>query len=97
MMNIKLNYLDILENINAQAYAWNVIHTMVINTRKFTIKTNAKGTNNIKQSPSPSGFVNVTTSDAFSLTDGPTIYIAEDVDKIRANAVAVNAFMSLPF
>ena len=26
--------------------------------------------------------MNITTCDAFTLTDGPTIYIAEDVDKI---------------
>jgi hypothetical protein len=80
MMNIKLNYLDILENINAQDYSWNVIHTMILNTRKFKIKPNTKGADS--KSTSQSGFVNVTTSDAFSLTDGPTIYIAEDVDKI---------------
>jgi hypothetical protein len=113
MMNIKLNYLDILENINTQSYSWNVIHTMILNERKFKIKPNSKivdantlvktksfdnsGTTldtvydlkrsasfdpNKKKSANPTGFVNVTTSDAFSLTDGPTIYIAEDVDKI---------------
>ena len=107
MINIKLNYLDILENINVNMYAWNVIYNEFYNNRKFKIKPNEKNTsetitktksldhpiykNNLPRTISvdnntnvikSNSLVNITTSDAFSLTDGPTIYIAEDVEKI---------------
>jgi len=79
MMNIKLNYLDILENINVAIWSWQVIHSTFISDRKYKIKPNSK----ICPTNTPnSGLVNITTADAYSLTDGPTIYIAENVDKI---------------
>lgn len=83
MMNIKLNYLNILENINITVWNWSVIHSTFITNRKYKIKPNDKNTNYDTSAKNPStGLVNVTTSDAYSLTDGPTIYIAQDVDKI---------------
>jgi len=112
MMNIKLNYLNILENINTTVWNWSVIHSTFTARRNCKIKPNEKNntTTNLiktksfdnsdntlntvydlkrtisydphKKTIPPSGLVNVTTSDAYSLTDGPTIYIAQDVDKI---------------
>jgi len=105
MINIKLNYLDIIENINVNMYAWNVIYNEFYNNRKLKIKPNEKNITRIKSLDSETkntvydfkktisldttnqdnkinNLINITTSDAFSLTDGPTIYIAEDVEKI---------------
>uniref|UniRef100_A0A6C0BT08 Uncharacterized protein n=1 Tax=viral metagenome TaxID=1070528 RepID=A0A6C0BT08_9ZZZZ len=112
MLNIKLNYLNILDSINNSLYKWTVIYNMFIGTRIYKFTPNPKGieSDNLTKAHSfdsktsnnsnifdfkrtishditskhikSSGLVNITTSDSYTLTDGPTIYIASDVDKI---------------
>lgn len=64
MTSLKLFYLEVLGNIQAEAYP--AIYKALMATRKKIHETN----------------VNVTTTDAYTLTDGPTIFLAEDINKI---------------
>jgi hypothetical protein len=69
MNQIKLYYLDILENINENI--WDLIQTQYCKSRKIYYKST----------------ILVTTSDAHTLTDGPTIFLSADVDKIAEMCV----------
>ena len=64
MINIKLYYLNLLENI--QPEEWQNIYTHLLGKR---IKKQASN-------------INIVTADAHTLTDGPTIFLADDVEKI---------------
>lgn len=64
MINIKLYYLNLLENI--QPAFWCDIHN------------NLQARRAKKQASS----INIVTADAHTLTDGPTIFLADDVEKI---------------
>jgi hypothetical protein len=64
MASLKLFYLEVLGNINAEAYP--AIYQALNSSRQKVHESN----------------VNATTSDAYTLTDGPTIFLAEDVNKI---------------
>jgi hypothetical protein len=64
MSSLKLFYLDLLGNLNSEAYA--DIYQALTATRQKTHDSN----------------VNVTTTDAYTLTDGPTIFLADDITKI---------------
>ena len=106
---IKINYLDLLQNINICDYSWSNIFQYFQNEKTTKIKprnsdnvftdynlkktksqegtieqaTSFRRTTSLSSKPSlANSLVNITTSDAFTLTDGPTIYIARDVDKI---------------
>lgn len=64
MNNIKLYYLNLLENI--QPESWQNYYKLLL-------------TNRIKKQTSN---INIVTTDAHTLTDGPTIFLADDVEKI---------------
>jgi hypothetical protein len=71
MTSIKLYYLILLTSVK-EVY-WNAIHQHFISTQTSRIS----GSNN---SAVPGAMI--TTSDAHTLTDGPTIFLAENVEKI---------------
>jgi hypothetical protein len=71
MNSLKEYYLNILLHIDVDK--WPEIYTHMQNERKYRFY----GTNNI-----PSMGVYATTSDAHTLTDGPTIYLVDDIEKI---------------
>jgi len=87
MKNIKVYYLKLLKNINKDK--WGDIHSHFMLHRKLRIPSNdnidTKG-NKIKNTPQTcnngTAGVYVTTKDAHTLTDGPTIFITDDVEKI---------------
>ena len=64
MENIKLYYLELLGNLNAEK--WTGIYKYMLDTRKQRMLSN----------------INIVTTDAHTLTDGPTIFLADDVEKI---------------
>jgi len=64
MANIKNYYLDLLGNLNPEA--WSDIYTYSTGQRTQKQKSN----------------INIVTTDAHTLTDGPTIFLADDVEKI---------------
>ena len=73
MKNIKIYYVKLLANVKPDA--WPQIHEHFASTRKPRIvdaKASAKGT----------AGVYVTTKDAHTLTDGPTIFLSNDIEKI---------------
>ena len=72
MENIKEYYLRILQSIESEEL-WDYLYNKYSNYDITTIPKNTKF---------KSSGINITTSDAFTLTDGPTIYIAENVEKI---------------
>jgi hypothetical protein len=91
MTNIKLYYLRLLKNIPRNT--WGSIYTNLYNSRTKRIPENnsidSKGTiftgaaAAASQTDSSGSFATfISTKDAYTLTDGPTIYLANDVDKI---------------
>lgn len=64
MANIKLFYLDLLGNLNPDAYP--LVYKELGGLRKKAQESN----------------VNIVTTDAHTLTDGPTIFLADDIQKI---------------
>ena len=69
MNRLKEYYLNLL--LQVEESDWNTIYTHLnsVKRKKFDVNKNATG-------------VSITTSDAYTLTDGPTIFLADDVDKI---------------
>ena len=69
MNRLKEYYLNLL--LQVEESDWNTIYTHLnsVKRKKFDLNKNATG-------------VSITTSDAYTLTDGPTIFLADDVDKI---------------
>jgi hypothetical protein len=86
MKNIKIYYLKLLANVKPEA--WPQIYEHFTSSRKPRIPTNdkidAKGNKVSKMTPPVLGTagVYVTTKDAHTLTDGPTIFISDDIEKI---------------
>ena len=86
MNNIKVYYLKLLENINQEN--WDTIYTDLTTSQKtkFT-KTNDMrrvsrlGTSNEPKPISTVG-LQITTSDAHTLTDGPTIFLSNNVENL---------------
>ena len=72
MESIKIYYLDLLSHISKESWN-NSIYKHFKETQKVKYEKNIKFN---------SSGAHYTTSDAHTLTDGPTIYIAEDVNKI---------------
>ena len=64
MNNIKIHYLDILENITSDE--WSEVFLYFQSKRKMKYESN----------------IYIATKDSYTLTDGPTIFLAEDVEKI---------------
>jgi hypothetical protein len=64
MASLKLFYLEVLGNIEPEAYQ--PLYQRLCASRQKVHESN----------------VNVTTTDAYTLTDGPTIFLAEDINKI---------------
>ena len=69
MNRLKVYYLDLL--LLVEESDWNMIYTHLnsVKRKKFDLNKDATG-------------ISITTSDAYTLTDGPTIFLADDVDKI---------------
>jgi len=86
MKNIKIYYLKLLANVKPEA--WPQIYEHFTSSRKPRIPTNdkidVKGNKVSKMTPPVLGTagVYVTTKDAHTLTDGPTIFISDDIEKI---------------
>ena len=85
MKNIKLYYLKILKSINKENWAF--IHNEFINKRKKRIVPNkyidSKGNKTDPKNVDDNNCaLYVTTKDSYTLTDGPTIFLASDVEKI---------------
>jgi len=74
MNKLKEYYLDLLFQINEDD--WGNLYKYLQNTRTKKFET-SKSTSR----PGTTG-VSITTADAYTLTDGPTIFLADDVDKI---------------
>uniref|UniRef100_A0A6C0I5B4 Uncharacterized protein n=1 Tax=viral metagenome TaxID=1070528 RepID=A0A6C0I5B4_9ZZZZ len=75
MSSLKEYYLDVLTHLKSQH--WPTIYKyMMMNRKKKFAKTTTTG------SSSASSGISFTTSDAHTLTDGPTIFLANDVMKI---------------
>lgn len=72
METLKLYYLDILQDIDPDN--WSVLHTHIAATHSPMFSKSRAGEAN--------GGIMVTTADAYTLTDGPTIFLAENVDKV---------------
>ena len=86
MTSIKTYYLVLLQNI-AEGSSWPQIFNHFSATRKHKIPLNVgidpKGNRLPKSAASCTNpGVYVTTRDSFTLTDGPTIFISDDVEKI---------------
>jgi hypothetical protein len=64
MYNIKMFYLNVLGNLNAEA--WPRLYEILLTKRHKRYEST----------------VNIVTTDAYTLTDGPTLFLAEDVTKI---------------
>lgn len=80
MDNIKLYYLRLLKHVKEDD--WHDLHTHLLETQKTKIPVKQKISivnNNIKLNVAG---LNITTSDAQSLTDGPTIFLAENVENL---------------
>jgi hypothetical protein len=94
MQNIKLYYLKLLKNIVSGT--WGAIYISLKQTRTKRILPNdtidPKGVpiknvrqpvvQNVNESESGNCALYVSTKDAYTLTDGPTLFLAEDVEKI---------------
>ena len=74
MNNIKEYYLTLLKHIYSDK--WNNIFTYLTSTQ------NTKFPNINNTPPNPFSGILLTTKDAHTLTDGPTIYLTEDISKI---------------
>lgn len=84
MNSLKLYYIALLKQISEDR--WFHIYKAMNDSR---IRRNvaprtavANPLNELKERSAASGNILLTTADAHTLTDGPTIYLAEDVDKI---------------
>lgn len=90
MTSIKLYYLKVLNHIDPSK--WSELYDEFIQTRELKINSNnwvdLKG-NKIKkisgatqEENTGGGSIYITTKDAYTLTDGPTIFLSADVEKI---------------
>ena len=77
MNKLKEYYLDLLFQINEDDWGTLFAHLRSVRTVKFEISRSTS-----KSQAKPATGVSITTSDAYTLTDGPTIFLADDVDKI---------------
>ena len=83
MLQIKLYYLTCLQNLRKGS--WGAIFITLQDKRALRLKDNM--TDLEKSAPktyfsNKSNVVHITTKDAYTLTDGPSIYLAEDIKKV---------------
>jgi hypothetical protein len=76
MDSIKTYYLDVLKHIDSEK--WPEIFQYMTSSQKMKF---ANRPALVQSNQAPPG-TNITTSDAYTLTDGPTIYLVNDVNKI---------------
>lgn len=76
MESIKEYYFTILNRLTSEQ--WDYVYNKFINHKNLDYTIIKKN----KKFESISNGMNITTCDAYTLTDGPTIFIAEDVEKI---------------
>ena len=85
MNSLKEYYLEVLLHLNEDR--WVDIYDYATETRKpryndnNSSNSNSNSNSNIQKTELPVGVL-VTTKDAYTLTDGPTIFLADDIDKI---------------
>lgn len=81
MNNIKLYYLRLLKHVKEED--WSSLHSYLLETQKTKIpvkrKTTMVSNNTVKLNVAG---LNITTTDAQTLTDGPTIFLAENVENL---------------
>jgi len=77
MINLKTYYLDALNQLEQDV--WSNIHTYLKETQKVKFPENSG--KEVPEDKKSNGIL-LTTSDAHTLTDGPTIFLAKDVKKI---------------
>lgn len=70
MSSLKLYYLELLRHISAED--WSNLHELLVMDKDTEYRSNR----------SESSGVMITTRDAYTITDGPAIFLAEDVSKI---------------
>jgi hypothetical protein len=80
MKSIKLYYLKILKNINPAFWKQIYNNCIVVRTKRVKINDNIAGEPISKNNGSCG--IYVTTKDAYTLTDGPTIFLANDLQKV---------------
>ncbi len=73
MDSIKIYYLTLLAKLKPAD--WTAVHTAMVAQQKPKFKV-------LEGEPSATKGVLITTTDAHTLTDGPTIYLCEDVEKM---------------
>lgn len=79
MNRLKLFYLDLLRGIPQESWS-NIYSDLVRDAHfKFNKMPNSK---TIDKGTSAAAGIQLTTEDAYTLTDGPTIFLTEDVNKI---------------
>tara|TARA_Y100000389_G_C17462764_1_gene523082 strand:+ start:110 stop:2608 length:2499 start_codon:yes stop_codon:yes gene_type:complete len=77
MINLKTYYLDALNQLEQDV--WSKIHTYLKETQELKFPENSG--KEVPEDKKSNGIL-LTTSDAHTLTDGPTIFLAKDVKKI---------------
>jgi hypothetical protein len=84
MKSIKMYYLVVLRNIDPSAFEIIQEHFRTSRTPRIqsNLFTDPKGNKISKKKTAVNPGIYVTTCDAFTLTDGPTIFISDDVEKI---------------
>jgi hypothetical protein len=75
MNQLKLFYLDLLRSISREHWETVFIELTADASHKFSKRSASTGKN-------VSAGIQLTTEDAYTLTDGPTIFLTEDVNKI---------------
>jgi len=91
MKNIKIYYIKLLQNIMQGTWGAIYMHFKSLKIRRIpqNDSVDLKGNKIVRKSTSPAttvppgtAGVYVTTKDAFTLTDGPTIFITNEIEKI---------------
>uniref|UniRef100_A0A6C0HWZ4 Helicase/UvrB N-terminal domain-containing protein n=1 Tax=viral metagenome TaxID=1070528 RepID=A0A6C0HWZ4_9ZZZZ len=84
MQNIKIHYLKVLGRIDPMK--WTAIYSEIMATRQKRVNPNIhvdnKGNRVSDIGVTDECAIFVTTKDAYTLTDGPTLFLATDVEKI---------------
>ena len=78
MNSLKEYYLELLCNLEEDK--WGAIYKYMLSSRKQRFDSNVKRPNTTPQKSS--GGVLATTKDAYTFTDGPAIYLTDDIDKV---------------
>jgi hypothetical protein len=86
MNSLKEYYLDTLVHIDPETWSTVYEHMLTLRKPRFnvprtTIFTQRGSSDTASANKAPPG-VSITTADAYTLTDGPTIFLADNVDRI---------------